>query len=487
MVYIVLVVFLLTRLVNLLKFPIFADEAIYVRWAQIMWHDASQRFMPLADGKPPLHMWLMIPYLKIISDPLLAGRLFSVTCGLFSLIGIWFLTRELFNKKAANWAAIFYTLLPFSLTYDRMALTDMPLIMFMIWFLFFLIRFVREPKLDLAMITGILLGLSLLTKPTALFFFAFLPCSLLVSDFRKKKKVGYFKLTFYFLVIVVFSVAIYGILILSPLFRFIYSRSREYSFTLGEFLQSPIYTIKLTLGKIIPWSFAYYTFSVMILFLGGNIYGLKKKNSAILFLLSIFYIQLIINMVFGKVIYPRYYLVFLPAIVPVASFVMTVFTEKLAPKLKGLLLLIIFAPSIYFAYFYIFRPLETPFVEADREQYLTSWSAGIGIREIAKFFRNHPNKDKVYVVSEGFFGTLPDGLAIYLNNYGISVEGVGVPVVGIPEEIFKKQKEGYKTYMVVNSTRAKFKDPRAKAIKEFEKPAKENGEREKLILFEVGK
>jgi len=162
-------------------------------------------------------------------------------------------------------------------------------------------------------------------------------------------------------------------------------------------------------------------------------------------------------------------------------------TNRLTPKLKGVLLLIIFAPSVYFGYFYIFKPLSTPFVEADREQYLTSWSAGVGIREIAEFFRKHPDKDKVYVVSEGFFGTLPDGLAIYLNNYGIGVEGLGVPVVGIPEVIFEKQKEGFKTYMVVNSTRVQFDDPRAKPIKEFPKPAAKSGEIEKLILFEVGR
>ena len=43
----------------------------------------------------------------------------------------------------------------------------------------------------------------------------------------------------------------------------------------------------------------------------------------------------------------------------------------------------------------------------------------------------------------------------------------------------------YKVYLVANSTRVSFKDLRAQVIKEFPKPAKENGEIEKLILFKI--
>ncbi len=110
----------------------------------------------------------------------------------------------------------------------------------------------------------------------------------------------------------------------------------------------------------------------------------------------------------------------------------------------------------------------------DREQHLTEWSSGIGIREIVQYFKNKPNKGKIYVYTEGFFGTLPDGLAIFLNNYGIGVDGVGVPVLGITEKAFKKQEQGYEVYLVGNSTRVKINDLRLEIIKEFPKPAKKN-------------
>lgn len=68
------IVYLALTLTNLTKLPIFVDEALYLRWAQIAWHDASWRFISLTDGKQPLYVWTVIPFMKVISDPLLAGR-----------------------------------------------------------------------------------------------------------------------------------------------------------------------------------------------------------------------------------------------------------------------------------------------------------------------------------------------------------------------------------------------------------------------------
>jgi len=477
--------YLATRLINLVKFPIFADEAIYIRWSQIMWHDATQRFMPLADGKPPLHMWLLIPFLKVFSDPLLAGRLFSVFSGLFSLIGIWFLIKELFNRKSAYLAVFLYVFLPFSLIYDRMALTDSFLLAIMIWFLYFLVKLLKKPALDVAMVTGILLGMAFLTKPTGLFFLMFLPCSLVLYSGKKKKEAKRFLI--YFLVVVLFGGAMYMILMLSPLFGSILRRSKEYTFSIEEFMGAPFYTLNLTLGKIIPWSFRYFTFFVMGMFFVGNIYAVLKKNRQMIFLILIFYLFFVVNAVFGRVIYSRYFLVFLPSVIGLSCFMFWEMVEKYGKRVLYLLLILFFVPCFWFDFFLIFKPLETPFAPFDREQYLTSWSCGVGIREIAYYFKNQEGKDKIYVVTEGFFGTLPDGLAIYLNNYGIGVEGVGVPIAGISEEMFKKIDEGYKAYMVVNNTRKKFDDPRTEVVLEFAKPEGEDGSVEKLMLLKINK
>src|SRR5476649_1760995 len=97
--------YFLLRLIFLNKLPIFTDEAIYLRWAQIALHDSSWRFISLTDGKQPMFVWFAMIFIKFIHDPLLAGRLVSVTAGFFTLIGLYFLSYELFNNKTLSFLA----------------------------------------------------------------------------------------------------------------------------------------------------------------------------------------------------------------------------------------------------------------------------------------------------------------------------------------------------------------------------------------------
>src|SRR3989338_8000135 len=91
----------ITRVINLDAIPIFTDEAIYIRWAQIGLADPAHRFISLTDGKQPLFTWLMYPVLMVFSDPLIAGRFVSVLSAVVTSIGIYFLAKELFNRKTA--------------------------------------------------------------------------------------------------------------------------------------------------------------------------------------------------------------------------------------------------------------------------------------------------------------------------------------------------------------------------------------------------
>ena len=52
------IIFFVTRLVNLTSIPVFGDEAIYLRWSQVIKNVETLRFIPLNDGKQPLFMWL---------------------------------------------------------------------------------------------------------------------------------------------------------------------------------------------------------------------------------------------------------------------------------------------------------------------------------------------------------------------------------------------------------------------------------------------
>src|SRR5260221_11441257 len=94
----ILALYFFLRIFHILNLPIFTDEAIYVRWSQIARQDASWRFISLTDGKQPMFVWVTLSLMHIIKDPLLAGRITSVFSGIFAMIGLFFLSRELFKN-----------------------------------------------------------------------------------------------------------------------------------------------------------------------------------------------------------------------------------------------------------------------------------------------------------------------------------------------------------------------------------------------------
>src|SRR3989339_82367 len=161
--------FLVTRLSNLTKIPIFTDEAIYIRWGQIALQDPAHRFISLEDGKQPMFVWLMLPALKWISDPLLAGRLVSVISGTLTLAGLIVLSWKLFGEKIGWMSGFIYIISPFFLLYDRLALYDSLTTALMVWALFLTILMSEYLRLDIALLLGMTIGAGFLTKSSAQF------------------------------------------------------------------------------------------------------------------------------------------------------------------------------------------------------------------------------------------------------------------------------------------------------------------------------
>ncbi|MBP9758783.1 glycosyltransferase family 39 protein, partial [Candidatus Dojkabacteria bacterium] len=170
------------RIINLTILPVFVDEAIYVRWSQVMATEPTLRFLPLSDGKQPLYMWFLMFLIKFFENPLYAGRLISVFTGMGSLFGVFTLSYLLFkSKKVSILASLIYALSPFTVFFDRMALVDSMLSLFGIWTGVFSILTAKYKRLDLAMVTGFMLGFMALTKSPAIFIALLLPSFWLLS------------------------------------------------------------------------------------------------------------------------------------------------------------------------------------------------------------------------------------------------------------------------------------------------------------------
>ncbi|MCL2649226.1 MAG: glycosyltransferase family 39 protein [Phycisphaerales bacterium] len=81
------------RLPGLLALPIFGDEAIYLRWAQLI--RDGHFWVSLCDPKPPLHFWLLAMVVDLFADPLRAGRLLSVAAAALSMPVMLLIGEEL--------------------------------------------------------------------------------------------------------------------------------------------------------------------------------------------------------------------------------------------------------------------------------------------------------------------------------------------------------------------------------------------------------
>lgn len=112
-----LFLFVFTRSLTLTTFPIFNDEAIYLRYAQSIHDDwGRNKFISMdgefTDWKPPLQYWIAAPVIQWGGDPLVAGRLVSLLLSFLGLFGFFFFTRELFSQREGVIATMLYVLCP---------------------------------------------------------------------------------------------------------------------------------------------------------------------------------------------------------------------------------------------------------------------------------------------------------------------------------------------------------------------------------------
>lgn len=414
------------RLPNLTSQPIFADEAIYIRWAQVMRAEPTLRFLPLSDGKTPLFMWAMIPLFKIFNDSLLAGRSLSVMSGFLTLIGVYFLSKKVFNTKTALWASLFYIITPYTVFFDRMALVDSMLAAFTVWVVFFAIWLMEKQRLDLAMILGYLLGGAVLTKTPGMVNLLILPISFIGFVSKKYNRSHLIKLILYWGVAIGIAFLMYNLLRLGPNFHLLSSRNADYIFSPVELALRPLDPFIPHLYDISDWFPKLFTWPILVLVGAGISYAMIRFNRLGLVILLWALIPILLSMAFLKTFTARYLLSSIPLFIILAGFGLQKIIDsiKCSYLLKYLTALVITLPmALVFNYQLLMSPPPVTLPQEERKGYFEEWTAGYGFFEIAQFLKEKRKEGKVVVGTEGFFGTLPDGLQIYLDKDDIAIIG----------------------------------------------------------------
>lgn len=421
----IIIAFLLTRLINLEKFPIFTDEGIYIRWAKVAWHDATWRFISLTDGKQPLQTWGTIPFLKLFPEnPILAGRLFSVTSGFGALFGIFVLLFYLFGKKAAYWGSFFYLFTPYFLFYDRMALVDSAVNTSAIWILFLSILLIKTSRLDIALLFGLIAGKALLAKSSSQMFIGLSALSpILVMEKNLKNFIRRF-INFYFLylIVAIMGLVIYNVQRLSPFLHYVRAKNANFVMTFSEFLNTPFLVFYDNL-KLIPeyvlWESA---FVLPMLGIIGFWYLAKKDWRLSFYLILWIVLPFFAIAFFAKTLFPRYLIFFCGLFTILAAYLFSDLRNKL---LKYTLIAAYVISVFYFDYTILFDHKNIPFPPVDRGQYIESKNSGWGIKEIMDYSRKNSERKPVVLIAEGNFGLVGDMLEASLkkSDTGITVHG----------------------------------------------------------------
>ncbi len=457
------------RIPNLTLQPIFADEAIYIRWAQVMRAEPTLRFLPLLDGKTPLFMWLLMPTLKVLSvlgvnDPLFAGRFLSVVAGLFTLGGVYFVGKKVFSNQVGLWAAFLYAVTPYTVFFDRMALTDSMLCAFLIWSLYFAIRLVEERRLDLSMILGFLLGGSILTKTPALMSILSLPIILVSLKFTNNKRT-LLKSMMYFGLSLFICAVIYNLLRLGPNFQMLSSRNSDYIFPFDRIFTHPLDPLVGHVKELMNWWIRLIGPGLLFILYGIWVV-LKRVDRVGIAILIWAFVPMFFLLIYLQTFTARYLLFTLPTLLIIASVGIIELLNRLKTKhaVIGLLVLLSIWP-ISFDVSLLTSPQNSPLPNEERRGYLEDWTAGYGFKEIAEFLVDMKTQGGVVVGTEGFFGTLPEGLQIYLDKSDI-------PVIGSRASVSAQLRNAAKdnqTYFVGNKNRLPTSFENATLIKEYTK------------------
>lgn len=478
--------YFILRLPNLTLQPIFADEAIYIRWAQVMRSEPTLRFLPQAsEGKQPLFMWIMISLFKFISDPLLAGRFLSTLTGFGTLIGIVFLTFYLFkSKKIAFLSGLIYVISPMAIFFDRMALVDSMLSMLGLWTLILSILFGKKLRIDLAMITGFSLGGALLTKSPAIFFEIMMPLVVLISSHwpKKGRLIHFAKIALLLIISLIIANAMYNILRLGPSFSEIAIQNKKYVFEISHLWTNPKDPFIYHLRDMFDWFWLLGPNLLIPFTLLGVIIGLKNNPKNVLPLLVWALIPLFAINMLAKVFTVRYILYTTPAIFILASLPF-LYLKEIYKQMAFLLLIafVIFALKIDFLL--LTNPEKVALPKSERTGYFEEWTAGYGLREIAQFLEKESAREFIVVGTEGTFGTLPEGLQIYFD------KNRQVAIIGGSSFISDQVRNSarlHPTYFVANKNRLAGYPASSELLKIYQKAKPVGGQpQDAILLFQI--
>lgn len=394
-VFLVIFYFIL-RLINLLSFPIFNDEAIYLDWGWRETHVPGYLYYSLYDAKQPFLMWIFGISQQILPDPLFAGRIVSVFTGFLTLLGTYKISQKLFDTKVAFLASVFYTVIPIFSFFDRQALMESSISAIGIWAGYFLIKLTDKKLYRYSLVLGVIFGIGFFIKSSSLIFLiSFLLCSpfLIKTSLKKIKVVEILFLTLFVFLAVIF------LLIINPQFWSTLGSNSRFTLTINGLIAFPISTWVNSITTNLKILFFYFTPVVFIISLIGIFKIFPKSQKHKIFLLF-FISSLLIETFIVKGATDRYLVSFIPFLVICCSFVLSSILNKNKLSISLIFFSLIIPLSLTFYQILDFPKYIISMGKISgyaNSAYLKSNTSGYGVNEAVDYFKNL-SKEKEFII-----------------------------------------------------------------------------------------
>mgnify|MGYP001560226012 FL=1 len=210
---ILLIIALILRIIASVNIAPNADEVVHAPHAINFINSGKLQIMDEA----PIWFFLTDLIYKIFEVNMFSARFLSILFGSLSILVIYLIGKELFNKRVALFASF---LLTFSAYHIIMTLAEMDIAMtfFFLLSMYFLIKALKTNKNKLFLLSWIFLGIAILTKTIALMFIPAYVIFLIYYNLKNKSEVKVSKKLFK--TIFIFAIVIFVMVI--PILTFNY-------------------------------------------------------------------------------------------------------------------------------------------------------------------------------------------------------------------------------------------------------------------------
>jgi Dolichyl-phosphate-mannose-protein mannosyltransferase len=394
--------YLFARLRGLSLLPIFLDETLHVRWALLIAQGDKPWDATWKWGRA-LTIWLGAIVSPWAEDLLRANRLVSVAIGLGTLLATVAIARRLYGDGTALAAGLFYVLCPFTLFYDRLALTEAGLSALAALALLFGILAADSGRPLHAVLAGLAIGLAVFVKAIGVLVLPVpLVAVLVLGRLAERRKA----------LALVYAVGVPPLA--WALHRFLATENAQYMaqlFTAGG--GGLAARLPASLAEGASWLWIWWTPPLALLGLAGAALALARRDrkGILLALLSVYPL-----VAFSAVLTwrePRY---LLPGTVPLLVLAAATFERLLAwcservPLLRGrdaravlraLAVVATLLPALRLDQAFWTDPSRAALPARDRFQYVLGWPSGYGVRDTERLVREelarHPQGVTVVV------------------------------------------------------------------------------------------